>query len=192
MDSRHRILLAIVAVFVAKKVIWTHLIDIFKSRIKRAASLLTPARLTRIFQDRLDRMGQPEDAGRIKLSLADTQILDVAKCGDGKASTTDRVRLRVTWADNQIHEQANRVCAFPDSQNSLLFKFCLLHWVFRMGASLSVIRFVGNIAANKVVRRLNLDRIIFRCLNMYLWYFPHAPDPMYSNETRFYREVKCP
>ena len=189
MSSGQRIILAIVAVFIGKQIIWNRLVDIFKSRIKRAASLLTPARLTRIFQDHLDRVCRPEDAGCVKLSLTDTKILDVAKCGDGKASTTDRVRLRVTWANNRMHEQASRICSFPDSQNPLLFKFCLLHWIFRMGASLSVIRFVGNIAANKMMRRLKLDRIIFRCLNIYLWYFPHAPDPMYSNETRFYREV---
>ena len=36
---------------------------------------------------------------------------------------------------------------------------------------------------------MKLDRVIFRAINFYHWYFPHAPDAMYENETRMYGEI---
>ena len=117
--------------------------------------------------------------------VSKVEVIKVHQCGDGTASTTDRIRLRLTFGD-----------ASPKGHgvpSEVLFKIILLSPWMRAGASLPIMRAIGRISVwlqeRPPVLRL-LGRGLWRCVTTYQAYFPHAPDQMYSVEARFYRHVR--
>lgn len=140
-------------------------------RHQAAADLVTPAFVSKALSN---RYGQP-------VTISAVELPEIARCGDGKASTTDRVVVRATWAD----ESQRQALEAPEN---MVLKISLLPGSMRMGASLEVIQWSGAMADRLAAFRL--DYILFFCLNWYNYYFPHAPDAMYENEARFYRDVR--
>lgn len=146
-----------------------------KSRAQRAAALITPEFCGKAFAERYGKTLS-------QCAVKSVDIPHIARCGDGKASTTDRVTLTVTWE----HDDERKQAACPEQ---MILKLSLLPWTLRLGASEALIWFSGMLAEH-VLRHVGLDFIVFYGLNFYQYYFPHAPDSMYENETRFYREVR--
>ena len=103
-------------------------------------------------------------------------ILNLAQAGDGKASTTDRLSLHLTF-DSNPHN------IIP---SNLMLKTTLLPPSMRIGGAL-LPRMAGAIAT--FLRPSGLDSLLFWCINQYNFYFPHAPDAMYINETKVYRQL---
>lgn len=125
----------------------------------------------------LNRLIAPMHAG---VEVSDCEILSRAACGDGVASTADRLNLQL--------EYRNNAAGLPDT---LVFKTLLLHPGFRLGlpAILSLSRAV------RTAERLPglggaAGRALFVIVGAYQKYFPQAPDAMYEIESRFYREIR--
>ncbi len=108
------------------------------------------------------------------------EVLERAACGDGLASTADRLKLQVHYASNPA--------ALPET---VVFKTLLLNPLLRMGlpAILSLssavalfekLPWVGGAAA----------RLLFVIVGVYQKYCPQAPDAMYAVESRFYRDIR--
>ena len=103
-------------------------------------------------------------------------ILNLAQAGDGQASTTDRLSLHLTF-DSNPHN------IIP---SNLMLKTTLLPPSMRIGGAL-LPRMAGAVAT--FLRPSGLDSLLFWCINQYNFYFPHAPDAMYMNETKVYRQL---
>ena len=104
--------------------------------------------------------------------LTSATVESVAQCGDGKASTTDRVRVRLTYADNKTTLPTHAI-----------LKVILLHPWLRLGGRLAINALA---TAAALLRPIRLDRLVYLIANTYNYYLPHAPEPMYDNEARFY------
>eukprot|EP01065_Artemidia_motanka_P034457 TRINITY_DN4190_c0_g2_i1.p1 TRINITY_DN4190_c0_g2~~TRINITY_DN4190_c0_g2_i1.p1 ORF type:complete len:480 (+),score=134.02 TRINITY_DN4190_c0_g2_i1:79-1440(+) len=115
---------------------------------------------------------------RVKVRSVD--VPSVARCGDGQASTTDRVTLTVGYD-----------CE-TELPSRMLLKMILLHQGFRAGASETVIRALGavldGVSAIPVLRALK--PCVYAAMDAYQRVCPHAPDSMYRNEARFYRDIR--
>ena len=96
--------------------------------------------------------------------VASVRVVRVAKCGDGHASTTDRVTIDCDYA---------RATAVP---RRLVVKLILLPAVYRMGATEAMITAAGRVG--RAFEGVGLDWVVWYCLNVYSFYFPHAPDAM--------------
>lgn len=75
-----------------------------------------------------------------------------------------------------------------DVPEQLIFKCRLLPSFLRVGASpcmLSLVSLLG-----KVLGIFSLDFLVYRGVNIFNSYLPDAPDSMYENETRFYRDIR--
>jgi hypothetical protein len=70
----------------------------------------------------------------------------------------------------------------------MVFKLSLLPGYLRLGAAPRVIRMTGYLT--DALALAGLDFLIFNAINFYQRVFPHAPDVMYENETRFYKEIR--
>lgn len=108
------------------------------------------------------------------------EVLERAACGDGLASTADRLKLKVAFNQNPA--------ALPET---VVFKTLLLNPLLRMGlpAILSLssvvalfekLPWIGGAAA----------RLLFVIVGVYQKYCPQAPDAMYAVESRFYRDIR--
>jgi len=139
-------------------------------RDRRAASRLTPAYISRAIQHLHPRC-----------TVESVSISRIARCGDGKASTSDRVELLVRWTDKESQAAAG----VPER---MILKCSLLPSVLRLGASPRIIAATGHVC--RQLARVGLDRCVWRLMNLYHYYFPHAPDAMYYNETLFYRMIR--
>ena len=125
----------------------------------------------------LNRLIAPMHAG---VEVRDREIIARAACGDGVASTADRLNLKLAYRDNAV--------GLPDT---LVVKTLLLHPGFRLGlpAILSLSRAV------RMAEKLPgvggaAGRALFVIVGAYQKYFPQAPDAMYEIESRFYREIR--
>lgn len=147
------------------------------SRDKRAAELLTPEFLAKVFAERF-RLGKEFESGGVR----SVTIPSIARCGDGKASTTDRIVLQVTWQDQALQQRMG-------CPEEMVLKYSLLPGYLRLGASPFFIRATGKLA--NFLAGFKLDFVLFYFVNLYQRVFPHAPDPMYENETRFYKEIRA-
>eukprot|EP00052_Salpingoeca_macrocollata_P025289 m.230088 g.230088 ORF g.230088 m.230088 type:complete len:431 (+) comp22406_c4_seq1:56-1348(+) len=106
------------------------------------------------------------------------RVVAVACCGDGKASTTDRITLQISYTRND-----------PGLPPTMVLKDVLLPWWLRLGASQALMDLAAALA--RAVRPLGgLDRLVYWGINAYQRLAPHAPDSMYLNETLFYRLVR--
>lgn len=108
-------------------------------------------------------------------------VLSRARCGDGIASTADRIVLDVELAPGHA-------AALP---RRMVLKTLLLHPRLRFGlpAVLSLARTSRMVEALPVVGRAARS-LLFVGVGLYQRFFPHAPDPMYVNEVRFYTEIR--
>ncbi len=136
-----------------------------RRRTELAASLVTPTYIESLISTH-------HDATRVRSAC----VTEIAHCGDGKASTTDRVHVTIEYAENGH--------ALP--ARALLKVILLPHWL-RIGGIDWLLQ-LGAAAAD-VLRPVGLDGLIYLCLNWYNYYLPHAPDAMYENEARVYRHV---
>lgn len=93
------------------------------SRDKRAAELLTPEFLAKVFAERF-RLGKEFESGGVR----SVTIPSIARCGDGKASTTDRIVLQVTWQDQALQQRMG-------CPEEMVLKYSLLPGYLRLGAS---------------------------------------------------------
>jgi hypothetical protein len=108
------------------------------------------------------------------------EILERAACGDGIASTADRIELGLSYRENRA--------GLPEQ---VVLKTLLLHPLLRMGlpAVLSLSTLV------RALERIPLvggaaSRLLFILVGLFQKFFPHAPDAMYDIESRFYREIR--
>ncbi len=109
------------------------------------------------------------------------EVLERARCGDGIASTADRIALGVEFAPGRDGGLPSR----------MILKTLLLHPLLRFGlpAVLSLAR------ASRATESLpavdgGVRSLLFVLVGAYQRFFPHAPDPMYANEVRFYTEIR--
>ena len=86
-------------------------------------------------------------------------VVNVARCGDGKASTTDRILI-------DVDSESPAGAATPPSR--LIVKINLLPWYFRLGASLTLVRMTGCVA--RCLRIVRLDWIVYAGVNVYNFY----------------------
>ena len=109
------------------------------------------------------------------------EILDRARCGDGIASTADRIAIRVEFEPG----------ADANLPSRMILKTLLLPPLLRFGlpAVLSLA------SASRAAESLpgiggGARSLLFVLVGLNQRFFPHAPDPMYVNEVRFYTEVR--
>jgi hypothetical protein len=140
------------------------------NRTAEARRLLTPANVTEILRSKFGP----------NLTVRSVTIDHIAKCGDGKASTTDRVAFTVEYSQ------------FPagwQPQEHMMLKYILLPWYFRLGANRTVMHMAWRLA--QLLSWVRLDWTVYSLVNTYNYHLPHAPDAMYENETRFYRDIRA-
>jgi hypothetical protein len=70
----------------------------------------------------------------------------------------------------------------------MLLKYILLPWYFRLGANPFVLSIAWGVA--QLLGLVHLEWIVYSIVNAYNFNLPHAPDAMYENETRFYRDLR--
>ena len=139
------------------------LLALFNRRFRRwrAATLVKPAFLNSIRKSVLRRTPP---------SLIETAtITSFALCGDGKASTTDRIYIKLTWSGRNAEK-------LPEHA---ILKISLLHPWLRIGGETAL---RGAAVAARLLRPLKLDWVVYRAANTYNFVLAHAPDAMYDNE----------
>ncbi len=105
-------------------------------------------------------------------------VVESANRGDGLASTADRVALELEYeVDAGLPRQ-------------MMLKTVLLHRGLRFGPS--AIRWAGRIfdLCGALPLGSRLRPLLFSAIGAYQRRYPHAPDAMYANEVRFYREIR--
>ena len=131
---------------------------------------ITPALLTEVLGEL-----------RPGVDVKDVRIVEVARCGDGRASTSDRLKLALSY----------RHPGEPALPERMVLKTILLHPALRFGLPmiLGLARTMDRLEPLPLVGRMARP-VTYTCVHVYQRYFPHAPAPMYANETRFYRELR--
>ena len=105
-------------------------------------------------------------------------IVDHANRGDGRASTADRVTLELEYEVD---------AGLP---SRMVLKTVLLNRRLRFGPS--AIRRTGKVLdlLGALPLGSRLRPLLFSAMRAYQRRYPHAPDAMYINEVRFYREIR--
>eukprot|EP01052_Picozoa_sp_SAG31_P042327 SAG31_NODE_6689_length_1924_cov_0.948493_1_plen_198_part_10 len=146
-----------------------------RNRAARAESMLTK-----------ELLGNALEAGGWQhVNVNAVCIPNVDRCGDGKASTTDRVFVQLELHPGMLAPDGS---AAPRLLNAVA-KVVLLPSFMRIGSIPALVSVAAWSAW--LLRPVGLDRLVFFCLNTYNYYFPHAPDAMYENEARVYRHLRC-
>jgi hypothetical protein len=116
-----------------------------------------------------------------EVGVEHVQILERARCGDGIASTADRVTLRLDYGPGDD-------AGLP---SQMVLKTLLLHPVLRFGlpAILSLASASRIAEATPGVGR-GARALLFVLVGLYQRFYPHAPDAMYLNEVRFYTDIR--
>lgn len=108
------------------------------------------------------------------------ELVDASRAGDGLASTADRLAIGVTYEDGHDGGLPRR----------MMLKTILLGGGMRVGPG--AIR--GIAASMDALGRLPFGAAargaVFRGLTRFQERFPQAPDAMYENEVRFYRDIR--
>jgi hypothetical protein len=109
------------------------------------------------------------------------EILERAACGDGLASTADRITVGLRYA-------AGHDAGLP---HRMILKTLLLHPLLRFGPP-SILALARASRAAEALPGIGAAAraFLFGLVGVYQRYFPHAPDPMYVNEVRFYTELR--
>jgi len=115
------------------------------------------------------------------VAVASVEVLERARCGDGIASTADRVTLGVGF-------EPGRDAGLP---SQMILKTLQLHPWLRFGLPAVLSLASASRAAESLpgVGR-SARSLLFVLVGLYQRWFPHAPDPMYVNEVRFYTELR--
>jgi aminoglycoside phosphotransferase (APT) family kinase protein len=110
--------------------------------------------------------------------VSKVNVLTSANRGDGVASTADRVALELEYE------------ADVGLPSRMLLKTVLLHRVLRFGPS--AIQLTGRVfnLLGSLPFGSRLRPWLFSAIGTYQQRYPHAPDAMYINEVRFYREIR--
>lgn len=108
------------------------------------------------------------------------RVLASAAPGDGIASTANRVALELEYEPG----------ADAGLPTRMMLKTILLHRGLRFG--LSAIQATGGVlqALGSLPFGARLRPWVFSAIAAYQKRYPHAPDAMYLNEARFYREIR--
>lgn len=114
-------------------------------------------------------------------AVESVEVIERARCGDGAASTADRILLRLSYAPGG---NANLPA-------QMVLKTLLLHRAFRFGLP----AILALASASRTAERLpwlgvGARSALFVLVGLYQRLYPHAPDPMYLTETRFYRDLR--
>jgi hypothetical protein len=119
-------------------------------------------------------------AARPALEVREIEVVERARCGDGLASTADRVSLRLEFGDDA-----------EDVPERVILKTILLHPYLRFGMPviLGTARFTRALGRVPIIGRL-ASPMVFGLIGLYQRLFPHAPEPMYANEVRFYAQLR--
>jgi len=119
-----------------------------------------------------------QDAPGTKVSHL--ELVSHSQCGDGLASTADRLKLKLTYSANPK--------ALPEV---LLCKTILLHRFLRFGLPVIIGLSQGLNTLDKVPFIGKIARpLTFTLINIYQRFFPHAPEAMYANEVHFYQHIR--
>lgn len=110
------------------------------------------------------------------------EIVEHARCGDGLASTADRVALKL------CHGPGGHSNALPER---LILKTILLNPALKFGMPvvLGTAKAVQTVEKIPLLRRLATPAL-FTLINWYQRLFPHAPEAMYRNEVNFYDRLR--
>lgn len=140
------------------------------AKFPASVAALTPTLMTDVLGERYPGV-----------SVKDLRIIERARCGDGVASTADRVILALEY-------EAGCDAGLP---SRVLLKTILLHRSLRFGLPmiLGLARTLGRLDSVPLLRAQTRP-LTFSVINLYQKFFPHAPDPMYANEVRFYSDVR--
>ena len=132
---------------------------------------LTPANLTTLLAEK-----QPG------IVVDDLEITEHASCGDGLASTADRIGLQLQY------REGSNTAGLPEGMK---LKTILLHRYLRFGMPMVIgtARVVNALEKIPVLGKIT-GPFIFTLINIYQRYFPHAPEAMYRNEVNFYGKVR--
>ena len=114
------------------------------------------------------------------VEVAHVEVADRSHRGDGSASTADRVILDLKYVEG-------RNAGLP---TRMVCKAVLLHKRLRFGPTAigmtgALLRSLGRVPFGDTARSLT-----FAAIRGYQKRYPHAPDAMYRNEVRFYRDVR--
>ncbi len=137
-----------------------------------------PARIEEISAELLTKILSERAPGVLVKQVV---VKDHAQCGDGLASTADRVCLSLTYGEGQDAGLPKQV----------MLKTIFLHSLLRFGLPMIIglARFVNLLDKVPLVGKLARP-LIFTLINIYQRYFPHAPEAMYANEVNFYRSIR--
>lgn len=115
---------------------------------------------------------------RPEVRVAAVEVVQSANRGDGVASTADRVALDLEYS------------ADAGLPTRMMLKTVLLHRGLRFGPS--SIQLTGKIfdLLGALPFGSRLRPRLFSAIGAYQRRYPHAPDAMYVNEVRFYREIR--
>lgn len=134
-----------------------------------------PAKLEAIDAALVDELLRPTGA-RVEA----VEVVEHFRCGDGLASTADRVDLALTYAANPA--------GLP---GRMKLKTIFLHRFLRFGmpAVLATARAVELLRPVPLIGYFARP-LIFTLIHIYQRFFPHAPEAMYRNEVNFYRALR--
>lgn len=109
------------------------------------------------------------------------EIVERARCGDGVASTADRIALRLEFEPG----------ADAGLPSRMVLKTLLLHPLLRFGLPAVLALAKASRAAESLPGVGGAARgLLFVLVGVYQRFFPHAPDPMYVNEVRFFTDLR--
>jgi hypothetical protein len=113
--------------------------------------------------------------------VASVEIVEHDRCGDGLASTADRLLLALEYASTGATSPPPR----------LILKTRFLHPLLRFGLPV-VLGLSSAVRAAQSIPLLGAQArsLLFVIVGAYQKWFPHAPDAMYVNEVRFYRDLR--
>ncbi len=131
---------------------------------------LTPTLLTELLSERYPGV-----------VVEKVRIIDRAQCGDGVASTADRVVLGLDFAPG----------CDAGVPAHLMLKTILLnrHLRFGMPMIVGIGRSMNRLDAIPLLGRA-IRPLVFSSMTFYQKFFPHAPEAMYATETLFYHTIR--
>jgi aminoglycoside phosphotransferase (APT) family kinase protein len=114
-------------------------------------------------------------------TVESVEVIERARCGDGAASTADRILLRLRYAPG----------GNVDLPAQMVLKTLLLHRVLRFGLpAVLTLASVSRTAQRLPWVGAGARSALFVLVGLYQRLYPHAPDPMYLTEARFYRDIR--
>lgn len=138
-----------------------------------------PLNVSEITPELVTALLQEKHPGTVVESL---ELTEYARCGDGKASTADRIGFRLKYREGSNREN------LPEWMK---MKSIFLNPAFRFGLPimLATARTVNFLEKLPLIGRVS-GTFVFSVINLYQRYFPHAPEAMYRNEVNFYGKLR--